>query len=108
MNWKNSANSLPDDINQIKDNSLDSITITPVEVLDVLRTLHLGKASGPDGINNYILKEVAYQISYPLSQIYNQSLNTSIFPSSGKFPMSVPSLKVVTLLLHPITDQFHY
>ena len=47
-----SANSLPDDINQIKDNSLDSITITPAEVLDVLRTLHLGKASGPDGINN--------------------------------------------------------
>ena len=49
---EDSANSLPDDINQINDNSLDSITITPAEVLDVLRTLHLGKASGPDGINN--------------------------------------------------------
>ena len=93
MNWKNSANSLPDDINQIKDNSLDSITITPVEVLDVLRTLHLGKASGPDGINNYILKEVAYQISYPLSQIYNQSLNTSIFPSSWKISNVCPICK---------------
>ena len=88
-----SANSLPDDINQIKDNSLDSITITPVEVLDVSRTLHLGKASGPDGINNYILKEVAYQMSYPLSQIYNQSLNTSIFPSSWKISNVCPILK---------------
>ena len=42
-----SANSLPDDKNEINDNSLDSITITPAEVLDVLRNLRLGKASVP-------------------------------------------------------------
>ena len=88
-----SAYSLTDDINQINDNSLESITITPAEVLDVLRTLHLSKASGPDGINNYILKEVAYQIFYPQSQIYHQSLNPSIFPSSWKISNVCPIFK---------------
>ena len=77
-----SANSLPDDINEINNNSLDSITITPAAGLDILRTLRLGKASGSDGINNHILREAALQLSNPLSQIYDQSLNTSIFPSS--------------------------
>ena len=88
-----SANSLTDDRNEINDNSLDSITITPAEVLDVLRTLRLGKASGPDGINNHILREVALQISNPLSLIYNQSLNTSIFPSSWKISNVCPIFK---------------
>ena len=88
-----SANSLPDDKNEINDNSLDSITITPAEVLDVLRTLRLGKPSGPDGINNHILRKVALQISNPLSLIYNQSLNTSIFPSSWKISNVFPIFK---------------
>ena len=72
-----SANRFPDDINEINNNSLDSITITLAEVLDVLWTLRLCKASGPDGINNHILREVALQISNPLSQIYNHSSNVS-------------------------------
>ena len=88
-----SANNLLDDRNEINDNSLDSITITPAEVLDVLRTFRLGKASGPDGINNHILREVALQISNPLGLIYNQSLNTGIFPPSWKISNVCPILK---------------
>ena len=35
---------------------LDGISITPDEVKSVLQTLKLGKSSGPDTINNRILK----------------------------------------------------
>ena len=72
---------------------IDSMTVTPAEVLDVLRTLRLGKASGPDGINNHIFREVALQISNALSLIYNQSLNTSIFPYSWKISNVCPIFK---------------
>ena len=44
-----SANSLPDDINQIKDNSLDSITITPVEVLVSIDNM------AQNGKNSYVI-----------------------------------------------------
>ena len=59
-----SAYSLPDDINEINDNSLHSITITPAEVLDVLRTLRLREASGPDDINHHILRNLHFK--YPI------------------------------------------
>ena len=63
---------------QIDDNFFHSMKISPAEVLGIFRTLHLGKASGPDGINNRIVIENVHQIlaSHRLSQFYNQSLNT--------------------------------
>ena len=36
---------------------LENIVLTPDEVKDTLQYLKLGKASGPDGINNRVLKE---------------------------------------------------
>ena len=35
---------------------LDRIVITPLEVESILKTLKLGKASGPNGLNNRVLK----------------------------------------------------
>ena len=40
-------------------NTLHNIIITVEEVRSVLQTLKLGKSSGPDNINNRILKEIA-------------------------------------------------
>ena len=40
-------------------NTLHNIRITEEEVRSVLQTLKLGKSSGPDNINNRILKEIA-------------------------------------------------
>ena len=62
--------------------SLDTINIMPFEVLDVLKSLKLGKASGPDGINNRILIEVAGQIAPHLCDLFNYSLNSNTVPSS--------------------------
>ena len=38
---------------------LDSIIFTPEEVKDTLKSLPIGKAAGPDLINNQLLKELA-------------------------------------------------
>ena len=46
---------------------LDSIIVTPEEVRGTLKSLPIGKAAGPDLINNQILKELAQPLALPLS-----------------------------------------
>ena len=46
----------------------------------MLKSLQLGKATGPDAINNRVLKELAKPLSFPLSDLFNFSL------TSGKVP----------------------
>jgi hypothetical protein len=64
--------------------SLSSIVFTTDEVKDILGCLPLGKASGPDDINNRILRELANELSAPLTSLFNKSLNEGYFPSSWK------------------------
>ena len=40
-----------------------------------LKSLKINKSPGPDGIHPIILKELAFEISKPLSTIFNHSLN---------------------------------
>ena len=42
------------------ENNLNSISTSPHEVESILKSLHLGKASGPDEISNHILKKTSY------------------------------------------------
>ena len=53
---------LPDPVNS-DGSTLDSIHFSPTEVKDILSTLKVGKASGPDNVNNRILKEAAVPLS---------------------------------------------
>ena len=48
---------------------------TTEEVKAILRTLPLGKAVGPDGISNRILRELANELSTPLASLFNQSVH---------------------------------
>ena len=57
-----------------EDACLNTVSVTPEEVKSVLQTLKLGKSSGPDNINNRILKELAIPLSKPLSDLFNCSL----------------------------------
>ena len=50
--------------------SLETVTLTSLDVESVLKTLVLGKASGPNGLNNRILKELAHEISAPPPPLY--------------------------------------
>ena len=63
---------------------LNRISITPAEVNSVLQTLKLGKSSGPDTINNRILKELATPLSQPLCDLFNSSLIQCVCPNTWK------------------------
>ena len=60
---------------------LEAIVLTPLEVESVLKSLVTEKASGLDGLNNRILKELAHEISEPLCALFNYSLSTGYFPA---------------------------
>ena len=63
------------------------------EILDILKTLKLRKATGPDDKNNRILIEAAGQLAPQLCDLFNQSLNTSSVPSSWKISKMCPIFK---------------
>ena len=58
--------------------------LTPDEVESLLKSLVDGKASGPNGLNNKVLKELASEISEPLCSLFNYSLSLGSFPNSWK------------------------
>ena len=49
------------------DNTMSSLVITPLELESIMKCLPLGKAVGPDGINNRILQECSRELSHPLN-----------------------------------------
>ena len=63
---------------------LDSIIVTPEEVRDTLKSLPIGKAAGPDLINNRLLKELAQPLALPLSDLFNLSLSSGSVPNIWK------------------------
>ena len=63
---------------------LDSIIFTPEEVRDTLKSLPIGKAAGPDLINNRLLKELAQPLALSLSDLFNLSLSSGSVPNIWK------------------------
>ena len=59
---------------------LSNIVVTCDEVESLLKALPIGKATGPDGITNCILRELAHDLSPPLCSLFNQSLILGIVP----------------------------
>ena len=70
------------DRNVISERSI--IVLTTDEVKSVLKSLPVGKASGPDGISNRVLKELADQLAMPLSLLFNQSIEDGKIPADWK------------------------
>ena len=66
------------------DNMLNSVQFTPYEGETVLKSLKTGKASGPDSINNRILKELSQPLSHPLCDLFNFSIVTGKVPDIWK------------------------
>ena len=63
---------------------LNNITLTHDDVKVVLKSFLLGKAVGPDGVSNRILKELSDIISLPFYDLFNQSLALGEAPESWK------------------------
>ena len=59
----------------------------------VLKSLPIGKATGPDLINNRLLKELAESLSFPLCERFNFSLAKGKFPSIWKQANVTPVFK---------------
>ena len=63
---------------------LTRIVLTPLEVKSILQSLPIGKASGPNGLGNRILRELASEVSVPYCCLFNQSLRTGTVPIKYK------------------------
>ena len=72
------------------ESNLTTITFTPADIESILKPLPLGKATGPDRINNRALRELATELSIPLCSLFNQSIQAGIFPECWKFANVCP------------------
>lgn len=70
--------------------TLESITATEQEVLDLLLSLDVSKATGPDGIGPKLLREAGYAIVPSLTRLFNICLNSSKFPQMWKHANVLP------------------
>ena len=68
-------------------NVLNQVVTTPQEVELILKSLKLGKAAGPDAVNNRILKELALPLSVPLADLFNLSLCKGIWKEANVTPI---------------------
>ena len=64
--------------------------ISVSSVLSHLQSLDLKKSTGADGLSARFLKEIAVEITSPLTQLYNISLLTGVFPSDWKHSHITP------------------
>ena len=63
------------------------IRITESKEVDVLKILKLNKVTGPDGISNKLLILTHSTVSYPLTKLFNLSLETHTYQIYGKLHM---------------------
>ena len=81
---------LPAIDNYIVNEPLSSLVFTTDEVKAILRTFPVGKAVGPDGISNRILRELTSELSTPLATLFNQSVHQGEVPISFKIAHVCP------------------
>ena len=72
---------------------MEQIVIFEQEVVDMLETLNMHKASGPDGISNKTMKSVAKAIAKPLTSLYNRLLINGQFPEIYEYSHVIPLFK---------------
>lgn len=71
---------LPTDITA----DLDTVVANEDGIVNVHRSLKIGKATGPDVVNNIILKELSVELSCPLCSFFNAPLSSDIVPQQWK------------------------
>ena len=73
--------------------AIEPITINTAGVADLLSNIQPFKASGPDNIPAFLLKEIAFQIAPPLAVVFQASLNQCSLPADWKIAHVVPVFK---------------
>ncbi len=75
------------------------ITVTEDEVRRALKGVNIRKAAGPDGITGRVLRSCADQLAGLFTSIFNESLATSVVPTSFKKSIIIKSNQIKSLLL---------
>ena len=65
-------------------NKVSDIVCSPQKVMNILKSLDVTKATGPDKISNSILKHCASTLCHPLSEIFNLGFSSGTFPIKWK------------------------
>ena len=87
-----SGTSLPI-LNERTNSSLSNLIINVTDVTDVLSSLKVNKAVGPDGISHRMLKNTFRTISVPLLKLFNLSLHSHSNPHIWKVAHVMPVFK---------------
>ncbi len=66
------------------------ITVSEDEVRRALKRVNVRKAAGPDGITGHVLRSCADQLAGLFTSIFNESLATSVVPTSFKKSIIIP------------------
>ncbi len=66
------------------------ITVSEDEVRRALKSVNVRKAAGPDGITGRVLRSCADQLAGLFTSIFNESLATSVIPTSFKKSVIIP------------------
>ena len=80
-------------VDEINGGCLQEIEVTLDSVKDIIRSLDVTKARGPDGISNWILKECIDELAGKLQVIIQCSLNEGKMPEDWKRADIVPIYK---------------
>ena len=72
---------------------LQNVSITEIEIIDLIKILITNKAVGEDLISHLVLKRTSESISKPLCLLFNKSLQECTFPSLWKNAIVMPLFK---------------
>ena len=85
---------VPETNNDFEGDRLELGHITQVEVLKLIDTISINKSSGLDYVNSRVLKEFLTLSSRELTMLYNNIIDTGIFPNKWKIATVTPIPKV--------------
>ena len=88
-----------DYLNQPNQNSIFLSPVMAEEIKTLILSLKINKAEGPNSIPTKILKLIINEISQPLANIINLSLETGVFPNMLKTAAVIPVHKKSSKLL---------
>ncbi|CAK1585828.1 unnamed protein product [Parnassius mnemosyne] len=72
---------------------LSKLKISETDVLKIIKTLDTQKGAGPDSIPPIFVKRCGPKIAFPLTLIFNRSLEDGMFPEEWKKARIVPVFK---------------
>ena len=81
------------DSTPLAENRLESFKISKQNIADLINSLDIGKATGPDRISHVMLKKAGDAITPSLCRLFNLSLEKSKFPKSWKKAHVTPLFK---------------